>query len=695
MRITFRAAQHGMLDKTDLHHRPRPSFRAWKHGGVLTGILSLILAHLVAPSAVCAQTDSQSANSSETRREGTPRLLYVLQADDAKASRKDELTLLVRDRLRDMLRESRKFDVQTFGIKQAIIQRALLEHAITTNDLIPPFKTDALQRVARAVGARYILRFSVNQTTDTATADTLFLESVGLEEWRTLFSEQIVTENKVSRRLTDKNRLVSRRMNTSELADMIVDQIGARMGLPSRKPAQPADATGRATKAPDDKTAKTADTGTSGANSDFVPIAGSDAKPDVKARPDKTNQNKTNQNQKPSGNDRSVPVKDDPKSQAGKKTATKEPPTNGTEKNPARPAAPGDSNGFSADTTPGRADPPTLAPTPPASRLDPEAQANRFRQSGDLANVITSLRHAINERPRDAGLRRELVQAYQERKLFDAALAEVNRALQLSPKESSLHRLRGDTLLARGDTAAAMQAYREAIQNDPNDIASQVALGDALLTDNQFAEAINTYTSAAKNDPKSPLPHRRLARAYAGRAGSDITQYAASLEQIQQARALTPAADTETYLDDYIALMHLMETRMRDILDQSQNTYRAVVSGKTTDKNELKRLGTDMKDRASAAADYLDKLPPAAGQDATHARYQQAAALLTQTISLFRDFAATGDTLTEEKLKSTQLDTLRTLNAAGKRLNAARSTPDIAKPANEGTSDTVTTEGKE
>jgi tetratricopeptide (TPR) repeat protein len=299
----------------------------------------------------------------------------------------------------------------------------------------------------------------------------------------------------------------------------------------------------------------------------------------------------------------------------------------------------------------------------------------RFRQAGDLANVITSLRHAINDRPRDLALRRQLVQAYLDRRLVGAALAETDRALLLtpgdSPEDAALQRLRGDCLLAQVDVPGALKAYREAMRLSPSDIVAQVALGDALMADNQFAEALKVYETAAQTDSKSPLPHRRLARAAAGRAGSDIKEYATSLKEVEQARKLTPAADTETYLEDYVALIRLMEARMRDFINEIQANYQAKIQGKQTN-DQLIRAAQDLKERASALADYLDKLPPALGQDATHARYQQGGAITLLAVSLLQEWLMSGETRVEESLKGAQADALRELTTARKRLDAVR-----------------------
>ena len=80
----------------------------------------------------------------------------------------------------------------------------------------------------------------------------------------------------------------------------------------------------------------------------------------------------------------------------------------------------------------------------------------------------------------------------------------------------------------------------------------------------------------------------------------------------------------------------------------------------------------DLKERANALTDYLDKLPPALGQDATHARYQQGGAITLLAVNLLQEWLMSGETRVEESLKGAQTDALRELATARKRLDAVR-----------------------
>ena len=324
------------------------------------------------------------------------------------------------------------------------------------------------------------------------------------------------------------------------------------------------------------------------------------------------------------------------------------------------------------------AEPRIVPPVPPTDRVNHEQAADRYRRTGDLSNSIESLRQAINDNPADINLRKKLIIAYQDRQMLDQAVSETERAMQIAPGDADLSRLYANSLSAKGDTPGAIKLLRDIVSANPGNTANQVALGDALLSDSQFADALNAFEVASRNDPKSPLPHRRLARVLAARAGSDTAQYAACLSQIAQARGLTPAAETQTYQSDYFEIMLLLESRLRDMLDQTKEILAG--SGRRP-ASELMRAANDLKERAGAAADFLDKLPPAAGQDILHAHYQQGAAQLVQTVGFLRKYLQTGDNQVSDSARGTHTDALTELSTAHARLMTARAALEKGKAA--------------
>jgi tetratricopeptide (TPR) repeat protein len=654
-------------------HRTAFLLVAGKRGALLLAALGLMLwsglfsvaAQETAPLSAPPQSDSAKSDD-------LPLLVIVLQRPAEASPRRDDPNLSLRTALANMLRASGRFRVLVYSPSYPTVRRALLSHELTVSELVEPIQQDALQHLGRTLDARYVLSFAATLDKEALHTDVLLQESFSPREWRTLFMEQMRIAT-----ISDRNHL-----KRDDLINLTVDTIASRMGIPSNQAAglrlrgmpkpKPTRDAQKSSKGEKTDASTTTPAGTSDGTSRDIP-EGTETQP----TPGKN----------ANGSGTSVgttPTQPTPDTQAreegtGKREETASPTPNAQRLTPP-PGAPQnlpDFGGLNAPNQPDLSTPP--APPTNQTHIDYESLSNQFQQQGDLANLITALRHAINDHPRDMTLRYRLIQAYQDRQLADAAMTETNRALQLSPGDAGLHRLYGDCLLAKGDTAGALKAYHEAAQMDPADILTQVALGDALLADNQYAEAMSAYQAAAKNDPKSPLPHRRMARALARSAAADPTQYAASLEQVQAARALIPSTDTETYQEDYSALMHLMAGRLSDLLDELQATYQAALTGKRAE--DLTRAAADMRRRAEAAEDYLDKLPPAAGQDVTHAHYQQAAAFLLQALSLFRDYVTKHDSSAEETLKADSADARSELSIANKRLDAARAAHAAGKPA--------------
>ena len=591
-------------------------------------------------------------------------LVFTLKPAGAKLPIKNDPGAALRVLLRDSLRESGHYRVLSFQANDPVVVRALREHTLASADIVEPISPEAMQRIAAAFDARNILSLDAALNSTTLTAQARLQASGDGDTWRVIYDEKTTTALTMGRR----------KLKFEEAVDIAAEPILTRLGLPSRM-------------SRDMQTEKTLKIkNPTKQEKEAMAQAERERKEKIKQdKQDKADRERAariaeNSNSKTGTTppDKSHPDKTtkpdvlDPENNAAANTAPKN--TGGKTGSPApAPTDPGAFTAFSTDGAAGRdvlPARPDVAPPPALVPVDPEAAIARYRQAGDLANVIASLRRAINDRPRDTLLRRQLIQAYQDRQMSDAALEETTRALLLLPEDAGLRRMQGDSLLAKGNLNGALAAYRDAIKRDPGDVSAQVALADALLADSQYAEAQAAYQAAAKADPKSPLPHRRLANAFARRAVGDSSLYAASLNELKQAQMLTPAADS-AYLDDYTGLARLMETRLRDLLNELQNDFQAQQQGKMKG-DALKRALADLKLRGEAAADYLDKLPPAPGHDVTHAHYQQGAALLLQAVSLFRDYVTKPDDATLTTMKGAQTDAHRELAAGAKSLLAAK-----------------------
>ena len=617
---------------------------------------------LLAAGAVPAQAGGRGGQDSAPVRDTKPLvMLFLPNRDNAKTAAKNDPNAALRILLRDTLRDSGKYRVLAFNPQDPVVVRALREHTIASADVTGAVTPEIMQRLGKAFGARYVVSVVATLDKDALTTAMRLLESVGTEDWRTVYADQSAVP------LVNRKK----RLKFDDAIAIAADGVLVRFGFPAHNLSKiNADAMEKAEQriAKKDKTDKPATT-----PDDKKPSRAAENNPNDNGDAPKTSGDTHVKPSKKAGNQNARPPKENAHNTLEKNIPNKTPTRNGKGKNDPEPDPKNDFSAFTTDGAAGRDTQPTtpnVAPPPVGSKQDEEAALERYRQAGDLANVILSLRKAINDRPRDTTLRRQLIQAYQDRQMPDAALEETNRALQISPDDAGLYRFYGNGLLAKGDISGALKAFREAIQRDPKDILSQVALADALMADNQFGDAQTAYEDAAKADPNSPLPHRRMANALARRAVGDASQYAASLEQVRLAHALLPPTDTESYLADYTALARLMEARLRDMLNELQGDFQAQSQGKLTG-DALKRALADLKLRSEAVADYLDKLPPASGHDVTHAHYQQGAALLLQAVSLFRDYAATADPTTLSAFKGAQVDASRELTAGAKSLAAA------------------------
>ncbi len=723
--------------------------------------------------------------NSPTPSQELPLLLLVVQRPQGTPAKKDDMNTALSLMLRASVRESRKYQVILYSAEHPSIRRVLLEHAIAASELAEPIAPEALQKLAKLIGAHDILMVSSALEKSGLRTDVRLMTDAGADTWITPLAQPFIVDAQLGKL----------RLKNEQMLALTVDDIDKYLGVPSHlasnltktiiigktdpkknknaknsknannpktksgdnseddartakngsasedggdsanggKPTDPATGntngvngtSGRITRAADktqaaEKTQAERANGnsagnnsagnTSGNNTGNAPAnrsadnnnTGNDTSADTDAQTAKTSA--TGKSTPRKTNKPSVKIARNTQKSRGNSDTTATPNTAGEVGNAG--AANGSGNGAGTqgaaseanpaalqrvtsdnlknkpedrknqpailDTDAGAsllAEPNIIPPVPPTDKIDYEAAADRYRKTGDLSNAINSLRQAINENPRALNLRKKLIIAYQDRLLPDLAASEIERALVLAPGDADLTKLRASTLFGKGDTTNAIKMLRDVVAAHPGDTSGQVALGDALLADGQFADALSAFETAAKNDPKSPLPHRRLARVLAARAGSDITQYAACLGQIEQARKLTPTTDTQTYQGDYFELMLLLETRLKDMLDQVNETSMGV--GKRANA-DLMQHATDLKERAEAASDFLDKLPPAAGQDVTHAHYGQGAALLVQSIGYLRKFIPSNEAQIGNSLRATRIDALTELTNAHDRLIASR-----------------------
>lgn len=621
-----------------------------------------------------AQPLSPAGDAPRTTPRDAEQVLLVIRREP-KLPARDVTTLTnLQDETLAMLRGSGRYQVLRYALTNEQIKRLLTDHVISSIDLSEPLQPQGMQHVALALGIRTVLMLTPTIDKEGLKMAVELYQNVGQDIWQLGATGDVNTPIQYGKR----------RLNTKELVAVAVDGLASRLNLPSHlaadlnikslevaldktQEAKKPDRTAQAHKDPPTNTAQNANAATKNPGSGTNPDTGAAQNPPTVTQVDPT----------PPVPPPSAPVKTIKTDKSREVVATK--PIKTDKPNKVDKTNKTGRTSEQAIATLNQADVVNsgvfqfeVPVTPTVSHPNYETQSDHFHDNKDLANTITLLRYAINERPRDVALRRKLILAYQERNMAEAALAEINRAMQIAPTEGSLYRSYGETLMTRGDVPGAEKAFRDALRINPDDILARIALGDALMNDNQYADALDAYTSAQKSDPHSPLPHRRLARVLLLRAAADPAQYNASLDEINKGRELTPKNDPISYQQDYSTLMLITESRLRELLEEISANQIAFTQGKQN-ATDTQRALSDIQLRNDAISNYLDKLPTAVGQDKTQVQYQQATTLVLQSLALFRTYLTKVNDMTlKQQMQDVASEAYQALSAGHQRLGEIR-----------------------
>lgn len=137
---------------------------------------------------------------------------------------------------------------------------------------------------------------------------------------------------------------------------------------------------------------------------------------------------------------------------------------------------------------------------------------------GDLGEGIADLRSSVKLRPDDVVAIKMLAMAYRERALerekrnaLDAALDDLNHAVELVPKDATVLSERGLLHEQRNALDAALADYDAALAIDPKIAAVHVRRGFLLVLRDDHKGAVAAFTAAIELDPT-------IAEAHAARA---------------------------------------------------------------------------------------------------------------------------------------------------------------------------------
>ena len=175
---------------------------------------------------------------------------------------------------------------------------------------------------------------------------------------------------------------------------------------------------------------------------------------------------------------------------------------------------------------------------------------------GDLARMNDSVealaRRSVALDGADAEGRSRLAHALRRRGDYAGGLAEVERALALSPNLADAHAIKGSILIFSGRLTEGVEALERSIRLDPRDPRSesrllQIAL--ALYFLRNYEAAVDAANEAIRSYPDFPNPYRWLAAAL-----GQLDRTAEAKEALEKAIAIAPAA-FDMYVRDRVPWM--------------------------------------------------------------------------------------------------------------------------------------------
>jgi Flp pilus assembly protein TadD len=178
---------------------------------------------------------------------------------------------------------------------------------------------------------------------------------------------------------------------------------------------------------------------------------------------------------------------------------------------------------------------------------DPEAQALvvEVRVAGALSLLaagqadlaVSDLMQLRDKSPESVPVRLGLAKAQIARRDVAGALAELQKAVELEPKNAEAQYQLGYLLMRmKGDAASAVAPFQKAAALEPSNTAYATALGSALVGAQQFAPAIDVLTRLiAQPDYNRPDGFVSLGQAYV-----QGKRYKEALPVLEKATSLAP-----------------------------------------------------------------------------------------------------------------------------------------------------------
>jgi Flp pilus assembly protein TadD len=134
-------------------------------------------------------------------------------------------------------------------------------------------------------------------------------------------------------------------------------------------------------------------------------------------------------------------------------------------------------------------------------------------QRGAVDAALGQIQMAIQLQPDDEAAQKNLGSALLEKGQLDEAMVHFQKALEIKPDDSGAENNLGFALFRKGRTDEAIAHYRKALEMQPDDTGARHNLGSALLRNGQLDEAIGEFQKVLAIQLDSAEAHNDLANA--------------------------------------------------------------------------------------------------------------------------------------------------------------------------------------
>lgn len=228
-------------------------------------------------------------------------------------------------------------------------------------------------------------------------------------------------------------------------------------------------------------------------------------------------------------------------------------------------------------------------------------------------DLIAEYKRALQVQPKDASLHFGLGQALAKANKLDEAMAELKTAAELDQSDPRPHRMIGAILFSKHDFEAAQRAYTRALNINPSSVEDLVALGFTYAANDDYMRAETAFVTALalQQLTQSPASRQDVMRSLATLLLSEgrYTEAALNYEEIVRTLKGSPAAQQDAFM---LAESKALRDRSGSSMDDALKTFSALPE----DGRELQRAGlVDTLLRLNKTEDALAELAKAPASD--------------------------------------------------------------------------------